>query len=51
MGLERVGMFLIFFLIFFVPQFQRLLGQSMLWLYGIADWATTPIDLWLAPLR
>ena len=47
-GLERLGMMLIFFLIFFFPPFQKLLFDSMLVLYRFTEWITSPIDSMLA---
>ncbi len=47
-GLERLGMLLIFFLIFFFPPFQKLLIESMLFLYRFTEWVTSPIDNLLA---
>ena len=39
-GLERIGMILIFFLIFGVPAFQRILWEGMLVVYEFAEFAT-----------
>jgi Zn-dependent protease len=50
-GLERMGMFLIFALIFFFPPFQRLLFGAMSSLYQMVDWLTFPIDELLARPR
>jgi len=45
-SLENLGLFLVFFLVFFVPGFQQLIGQMMVLMYRALEYPLTLGGLW-----